>query len=196
MNSQNIPTATTATTAAAATVPRKPPRDWFRGIRKSYNSIVKAFASNNIVALTLCGVPSYYMRGYGIFYSRLSTPLGVLLSAVWTFLSIFLLSWAIAGIAIWKVMPNLLTVSIFVFTAIGHWCLISLFVILCFLSYYIPMGYAGSLLSAIMPPIFLLLICGDILRAVRTRLYLLVEQANTTQQPVLLVDTSSITQQP
>jgi hypothetical protein len=174
---------------------KKQPRDWFRGLRKSYNSIIKAFASNNIVALTICGIPFYYMCGYGIFYSRYTSSIGMLLSAVWTFMSIFLLTWVTAAVAVWKVMPNLLTSSIFIYTAIGHWCLISLFVILCYLSSYIPMGYAGSLLSAIMPPILFLLICGDILRAVRTRLYLLVEQANTIQPSntaIAPVDTATI----
>lgn len=147
------------------------PKDCFKGLRTTYNSVLTAVASNSIVAMVVSGAPFYYMLGYGIYYSRVSGGQPLLLSANWGFMSILILSWLVACISIWKIMPNLLTFSIFIYTSIGHWCLISLFVFLCYLTYYAAVASTASLLSALIPPILLLLLSGDILRSVRTRLY-------------------------
>jgi hypothetical protein len=88
-------------------------------------------------------------------------------------------------------MPNLLTFSIFVYTSIGHWCLISLFVFLCYLMYYTPIGSTASLLAALMPPILLLLLSGDVLRSVRTRLYALIDGSRPAVE-LSTVDTAPV----
>lgn len=167
------------------------PKDCFKGLRTTYNSVLKAVASNNIVAMIISGSPFYYMLGYGIYYSRVAGGQPLLLSANWGFMTILVLAWIIASVSIWKIMPNLLTFSIFVYTSIGHWCLISLFVFLCYLMYYTPIGSTASLLSALMPPILLLLLSGDVLRSVRTRLYALIDGSKPAAD-ISTVDTTVI----
>ena len=165
------------------------PRDCFKGLRTTYNSVLKAVAGNNIVALAVSGSPFYYMLGYGIYYSRFSDSLGMLLSAVWVFMTVLILAWLNALLSMWKIMPNLLTFSIFIYTSIGHWCLISLCVFLCYLMYYVSIVSTSSLLSALIPPILLLLLSGDVLRSVRTRLYAVIDAS----RPVTEIPTADIT---
>ena len=167
------------------------PKDCFKGLRTTYNSVLKAVASHNIVAMIVTGSPFYYMLGYGIYYSRVAGGQPLLLSANWGFMTILILGWLVACISIWKIMPNLLTFSIFLYTSIGHWCLISLFVFLCYLMYYTPIGSTASLLAALMPPILLLLLSADILRSVRTRLYAAIDAPRPVVE-IPAIDTAHI----
>jgi hypothetical protein len=100
----------------------------FRGFRKAYASIIKAFAANNIVALFVTGVPIYYILSLGIYQTARSV-ISYYTSAVWVFLSILIVAWVIAAIAVWKTMPNLLTVGVFIYKAFGYWCLVSSFLV-------------------------------------------------------------------
>jgi hypothetical protein len=171
------------------------PTDYFRGCRKAYASIIKAFAANNIVALFVTGIPIYYILSLGIYQSARSV-LSYYTSAVWVFLSILLVAWIIAAIAVWKTMPNLLSVSIFVYKAFGYWCLVSSFLVAIYLSPYVPGIVLSYALWALMPSIAFLLICGDILRSVRTRLYEALEKPAATAAiataPIVVLDTSPI----
>jgi hypothetical protein len=175
------------------------PTDYFRGCRKAYASIIKAFAANNIVALFVTGVPIYYILSLGIYQSARSV-LSYYTSAVWVFLSILLMAWIIALVAVWKTMPNLLTVGLFVYKAFGYWCLVSSFLAVIYLSPYVPGIVLSYALWALMPSIAFLLICGDILRSVRTRLYEVLEKPATVTAittvtaiaPTVVVDTAPI----
>jgi hypothetical protein len=167
------------------------PTDYFRGCRKAYASIIKAFAANNIVALFVTGVPIYYILSLGIYQSARSV-ISYYTSAVWVFLAILLTAWIIAAIAVWKTMPNLLTVGVFIYKAFGYWCLVSSFLVAIYLSPYVPGIVLSYALWALMPSIAFLLICGDILRSVRTRLYEVLEKPSTA--PTVVLDTSPIAQ--
>jgi hypothetical protein len=156
------------------------PTDYFRGFRKAYASIIKAFAANNIVALFVTGVPIYYILSLGIYQTARSV-ISYYTSAVWVFLSILIVAWVIAAIAIWKTMPNLLTVGIFIYKAFGYWCLVSAFIVAIYISPYVPGTVLSYALWCLTPSIAFLLICGDILRAVRTRLY---DALNPVPNPV------------
>lgn len=155
------------------------PIDRCSGLRKSYAAILKGCASNNLVAALLSGLPFYYSLSVGIYqsvgaHSYLTAIFG---SSVWIFMSILLIAWLLAGFAIWKTLPNLLSVSVFVYTAMGHWCLISGLIVMFYVSSQVPLNVTGYLLTAMLPSIALLLLSGDILRGVRGRLYGEVERA-------------------
>ena len=146
------------------------PTDYFRGCRKAYVSLIKAFAANNIVALLITGIPIYYTLSLGIYQSA-RTVLTYYTSAVWVFMAILLVAWIIAIVSVWKTMPNLLSVTVFVYKAFGYWSLISFFIVAIYISPYISGTVLSYALWALMPSIGFLLICGDILRGVRSRLY-------------------------
>ena len=143
--------------------------DYCSGVRKAYDAIVKALASNNIVAALVTGMPYYYLFGVGGAQAR--NTVGYYTSAVWVFSAVLTVAWILGILAMWKTMPNLLTITIMVYRAFGYWCLVSAFLVLTYISSYLPAGWLGYILSAILPSILFLLVCGDVLRAVRTRLY-------------------------
>ena len=145
------------------------PRDYCSGIRKAYDAVVKALASNNIVAALLTGLPFYYLFSVGGAQAR--NTVGYYTSAVWVFSAVLVAAWLLGVVAMWRTMPNLLTVTIMTYRAFGYWCLVSTFLVLSYISSYLPVGWMGFILAAIMPSILFLLVCGDVLRAVRTRLY-------------------------
>jgi hypothetical protein len=103
-------------------------QDLFKGLRTAYNTLIQFLASNGAVAITLCGSPAYYMITFALYQSinHPSNPATYAFSSSsYTLFGILFLFWILALISVWKLLPNLLTVSIFVFTCIGHWCLVS-----------------------------------------------------------------------
>ena len=157
---------------------KMPPRDYCSGIRKTYGSIVKALAINNIVASIITFIPVVYMIILGIYQAREISVYNTT-SSIWIFFTTLFIAWLIGLIAMWKTMPNLLTFTIFVYKAFGYWCLITtfitIFITIFYASGYIPTHIIGYLLIAIIPSIFFLLMSADILRAVRSRMYAIIE---------------------
>ena len=103
-------------------------QDLFKGLRTAYNTLIQFLASNGAIAITLCGSPAYYMITFAL-YQSINHPNNpatyAFSSSSYTLFGILFLFWILALISVWKLLPNLLTVSIFVFTCIGHWCLVS-----------------------------------------------------------------------
>ena len=157
------------------------PLDYCLGCRKAYASIIKTIAANNIIALAVAGIPIYYILSLGIYQASASIIYHYT-SAVWVLMSIFIIAWIVAAIATWKVMPNLLSFSIFIYKAFGYWCLVSTFIVAFYVSPYVPGVVLSYALWCLMPSILFLLVCGDILRAVRSRLYAFLEQQSQSQQ--------------
>jgi hypothetical protein len=151
------------------------PLDYCLGCRKAYGSIIKTIAANNIIALAVAGIPIYYILSLGIYQASASI-IYQYTSAVWVLMSIFIIAWIIAAIATWKVMPNLLSFSIFIYKAFGYWCLVSTFIVAFYVSPYISGTLLSYALWCLMPSILFLLVCGDILRSVRSRLYAVLER--------------------
>ena len=169
-------------------------QDLFKGLRTAYNTLIQFLASNGSVAIALCGSPAYYMITFAMYQSinYASNPATYAFSSSsYTLFGILFLFWILAMISVWKLLPNLLTVSIFVFTCIGHWCLVSGAIMVFYGWSQLPYIYTSYLLSGLLPSILLLLISGDILRGVRKRFYGLLERplATTTTGSV---DTGTI----
>jgi len=145
------------------------PRDLCSGVRKAYDAIVRALASNNIVTALLTGIPFYYSYSVGIAATR--STAAYFTSAICGFSIVLTVAWILGIVAMWKTMPNLLTVTIMTYRAFGYWCLVSFFLVLSYALPYLPAGSLGYVLAVILPSILFLLVCGDVLRAARTRLY-------------------------
>jgi hypothetical protein len=168
-------------------------RDYCSGLRKIYNGILSVLASTNVVACIVTATPILYMIILAIYQSRMIV--GYNTSSIWAFFATLLVGWILGIIAIWKTMPNLLSFTIFLYKAIGYWCLITTFIVLFYMAGYLPLNVLGYLLAAIIPSIFLLLASADVLRIVRTRLYTALE-ALPTLAPVTAVpavDTRPVT---
>lgn len=145
------------------------PRDLCSGVRKTYDAVVRALAANNVAAALIAGIPFYYM--YSVAVAATRSSVAYFTSAIWAFSVVLTLAWILGIVAMVKTMPNLLTVTIIVYRAFGYWCLVSFFLVLAYTLPYLPSGSLGYILAVILPSILFLLVCGDVLRAVRTRLY-------------------------
>ena len=149
-------------------VQHKSPSDYCSGLRKAYNGILSGLSSNNILASIISGGPFYYLLGVSIYGSAARSLFG---TAAWIFMSVLFLAWILAALAAVKTMPNLLTISVFIYTSMGHWCLVSSLIVIFYMSSQMALAYTGYILAATMPSTALLLFCGDVLRALRKRMY-------------------------
>jgi len=143
-------------------------RDYFSGCRKAYNGVLSGLSSNNVLAILMGGGPFYYLLALSIYGSAERSLFG---TATWIFMSVLFLAWILAAIAAFKTMPNLLSISVFTYTSMGHWCLVSSLIVIFYLSSQMQLSYTGYILGATLPSTALLLFCGDVLRAVRKRMY-------------------------
>ena len=173
--------------------------DCCRGLRKSYNASLRCLSAKKAVAIIVSGLPFWYLLAEAIYISvelrAVSgswTPLmplfhifqsfsGVASGTGWSLVSFVLISWILGMISIWKTLPNLLSIAIFVYKCIGHWSLISFFILI-----FGGLSYAASSLlflfaASLLPPILLLLYCADVMRSMRGRMYDEIEEVRAAR---------------
>jgi hypothetical protein len=78
----------------------------------------------------------------------------------------------------WRLYPNLLSVSVFVYNSLAHWSLVSILMVLIYGWSFLPFQLFGRVLAALIPLIASLYICGDVLVVVRQRLFTVIENAH------------------
>lgn len=166
-----------------------PARDNCKALRSSYNAITTLLSSNNIVAILFAGIPLYMMIGWS---TTDLTMLPYISGFIYLLLSLITIAWIIAWISIFRIYPNLLSVTIFVYKSLAHWSLVSILMMLFYGWSFLPLYLYGKLLAALMPLILTLYICGDVLRMVRQRLFTVIEAAQATA----IIDSSLSAQAP
>jgi hypothetical protein len=133
------------------------------------------------VAVFLFGSPIYWFIGAIVVYSPTWNEAStrnyyrdVISSPMYTILAILLFAWLLAAFAVLRFWPNLVSISVFIYEAFGHWCIISL-AILAYVS-----GIGSTLVSGTLTrmyfafitfPIFLLLLSSEILRTHRSKMF-------------------------
>lgn len=150
--------------------------DRCKGCRATYNAVVRAIASNNIISILFAGIPNYIL--ISLVASQFTYVHSLFSSASYTILSVLLLAWIIAIISALRVYPNLLSVPIFVYKCLAHWSLVSLLIVMFYGWQFVSLGIMGSLLGALFPLILTLYVCGDVLERVRARLFADIERAH------------------
>jgi hypothetical protein len=157
--------------------------DRCKGCRATYNAIVRAIASNNIISILFAGIPNYILitlsASQFTYYVH-----SIFASASYTILAVLLLAWILAIISALHVYPNLLSVSIFMYKCLAHWSLVSLVIVVFYGWTYVALGVMGSLLGTLFPLILSLYVCGDVLERVRQRLFGVIEQTATATATV------------
>jgi hypothetical protein len=150
-------------------------------VRDAYNGLLNICGSNKYVALFFFGSPIYWIIGAIISYTpqwndaaRKEYYQRVISSPVYTILAILSFAWLFASFAVLRFWPNLVSVSVFIYEAFGHWCIISL-VILAYVSGIGSPLVNGELMrmyfAFIALPIFLLLLSSEILRTHRSKMF-------------------------
>jgi hypothetical protein len=152
-------------------------RDACVSLRKTYNGFLKLLTTWTWLAYIVAGAPVLYLLGFMIFNSVNVTVIGSLLSTSgYSVFGVLLVAWIIAVISIWKNLPNVLTFTIFIYTCLGHWSLVSLIILIFYGFHNLPGSYLAYLCTALLPSILLLILSGDLMRAKRTMIY---EELNT-----------------
>jgi hypothetical protein len=162
-------------------------RDLCKGLRQTYGAMLRWISRNYIVAGILSGAPTIYLVGFIIYQStqiKINYASQVFASPSYIILSNLILTWAVAAITLWKKMPNLLSVCIFVYSCISHWALISFMIVIFYASSVLASGYINYLAAILLPEIIILMISADILRALRSRLFSEIDTINRATAPL------------
>lgn len=157
-------------------------RDCCKGPRAAYNAVLTLIASNSVVAGIVSGIPVYLLVSLSIVYATQGNPAFVLFSsASYTIMTTLVLAWVLFGVATYRIYPNLMFISIFLYTCLGHWSLVSLFVMFVYGARYVSVQAMWYLLSNFFPLIGTLLICGEVMRRVRQRLFDEIQRADASR---------------
>ena len=87
--------------------------DYCKGCRKTYGAGLELLASNNWISGVMTGMPLYYLAAMMIVYHK-AYFVAYLGGGSYSFLGILIAAWINAGVCLWRVWPNGLTLSIFV----------------------------------------------------------------------------------
>ena len=142
-------------------------------LRKTYNAVINLVARYAKVAHIITIIPIIYILVFMIvnttqnifIYSSYLTGSG------FTIFTVLLIAWLISILSVWKIMPNLLTISIFVYKCLAHWALVSFLIILFYISQWVPTQVTGYFIILFILPIISLLFASDVMRAQRSNLY-------------------------
>ena len=149
--------------------------DRCKGCRAAYNALLRALATNNMIAILVAGLPIYIL--ISLSASHLLYNYSVYMSAAYTILTVLIIAWVVASISAIRIYPNLLSFSIFLYKCIAHWSLVSMTLVAFYGSYYLSMSIIGPLIATWFPLIATLFMCGDLLVRVRQRLFNTIEAA-------------------
>jgi hypothetical protein len=163
----------------ASQPPSPPPKgcDACSSLRKTYGACLRALTVSRWVGGLCSLLPVAYILIFMISNSVGSFPYAVYLTGPgYTMFAILFAGWILMAVCLWQRCPNLLSVTIFLFTCFGHWALVTFVIILGYVSsglhnINIAANFSSYLTAALLPPILLLLFAADILRAQRSRMF-------------------------
>ena len=151
-----------------------PAQDFCVSLRKTYGAILHFLTANAAVAGVVSSVPPIYILGFMIYNSTSHTPFiyaSYMTGSGYSIFGVLGAAWLLACLSIWKMMPNLLTLSIFVYKCLGHWAFVSFVIVLFYFTHYAGIKVTAYLAAGLLPPVLLLLFAADVMRAQRTKMY-------------------------
>ena len=157
-------------------------RDFCKGLRKTYTACIQCLSRNPWIAFGCIGLPVYYLSGFIIAqHTRNINVANIFASPSYIILAILLISWLVAGITLWKSLPNLLTVCKFVFSCLAHWSLVSFCILIFYGISVLPAVYMQYLAAVLLPAVILLIVSSDVMRTVRTNMFAHIESTAPIQ---------------
>jgi hypothetical protein len=160
--------------------------DYCKGCRKFYTNLLTYLASYSLIAGLIAGTPLYYLAGMTIAYHK--SYIAIYLSGgIYSFIGISIFAFINAIICLWRIWPNGLTVSIFIYKSVGYWSLVSFLILLFYGVSQLPLEITRYLVVMIMPEILLLLFTADVLRASRTRHFKFLESTSLSVKDEVVV---------
>ena len=150
------------------------PHDFCVSLRKTYGAILHFLTANALVAGIVGSIPPMYILGFMIYNSTSTTPFiyaSYMTGSGYSIFGVLGAAWLLACLSIWKMMPNLLTLSIFVYKCLGHWAFVSFVIVLFYFTHYAGIKVTAYLAAGLLPPVLLLLFAADVMRTQRTKMY-------------------------
>jgi hypothetical protein len=155
-------------------------KDFCKGLRTTYVACLNFLATNGWVVGVLSGLPTYTLivAMINIHSSSPQYSVGNILGrGLYVLFTILTLTWLIGLVSLWKVLPNLLTLTIFSYTSLAHWSIISFLILLVYGWGILPLGVFSYLTVILIPGTVILLLCGDLLRTRRQQMFQVLETA-------------------
>jgi len=146
-------------------------RDLCKGVRETYNALLKVLSTNDKISFFISGFPVYFISIFLMVHNISSRVSSTLSYPSYIILTILGITWCLAGFTIFKKLPNLLTLSIFIYKCIGHWSLVSSLILLFYGVSILPRFFITYMMSGLFPLIALLFFSGDVMRSIRSRMY-------------------------
>jgi len=147
-------------------------KDTCIGVRKTYDAILGFLISIPGGTIVVAASPVVYLLSFLTYNASHPSYISILLTTSgFSIFSVLIVAWIVAGVSIWKNMPNLLTVTIFVYTCLGHWSLVSFLVVMFYGFGNMPLSYSGYLCSILIPSVMLLLFSSDLMRVKRSAMF-------------------------
>lgn len=147
-------------------------RDCCAPCRKGCNGFLGILTANRSLAALIAGGPVLYTLGFVIYYAVNPFPyMAYVTTPAFILFGFIVTAWILAIISLSCKYPNSLTISIFVYKALGHWALVSFLLLLFYGFAQLGSAFDSFLVGGILPQIALLLFCSEVMMASRSRMF-------------------------
>ena len=156
-------------------------KDYCKGPRLVYTAFLHFLATNWIVAGLTSGCTVFVVTAFIILESLYNPVVFDIFyrPTIGIYLAL-LASWCLCLLAIWRVMPNLLTVGIFVHSCLGHWSLVSVILLWFYGNSAMPMSSITYILYGIIPGYLSIIVTVDLLRSLQTEMLAFLERVESS----------------
>jgi hypothetical protein len=158
-------------------------RDFCKGLRATYGATLQFLAANGWLIGVVSGLPSYTLI-VAMINIHSSSPqyfvADIIGRGLYVLFTLITLVWFLGLLSVWRVLPNLLTVTIFSYTSLAHWSIISFLILMVYGWGVLPVGVFAYLTAILIPGTLVLLFCGDLLRVRRRKMFQALEANATT----------------
>jgi hypothetical protein len=153
-------------------------KDLCKGVRTTYVACLNFLAANGWAAAVLSGLPTYTLI-VAMINIHSSSPqyfvADIIGRGLYVLFTIITLTWLIGLLSLWRMLPNLLTLTIFSYTALAHWSIVSFLILMVYGWGVLPLQVFAYLTAILIPGTIVLLLCGDLLRIRRQLMFKAIE---------------------
>jgi hypothetical protein len=140
-------------------------KDYCKGCRNTYYAILSALTANKIVSSISISSPLVCLiiliiHNNLVFSSLIMQQFE---GAIYSIFTATIIAYIVALISIWKTMPNLISISKMIYSALGYWSLVSSLVLFVSAWKYIPSSYLHFISISILTPIVFWLFTVDLI---------------------------------
>ena len=160
-------------------------KDYFKGIRKTWDALILLCSSNVAITYLMCWIPTLYMI-FSVIYQQTSLTSYVFLTGplggLFGFTCIVSIT---SSVAIRYEYLNLLYLNSWVYSALSSWASINISIILFYFTYILPSQITWFLFLSMLPAIIIWSFSSAVMKTYSSILSLEIEKRNSTE-PVIV----------